>query len=152
MRQGQIRYIKFNWSKVHTIFKQEMVKAVSFGKQDSIYGPHFRFEMMDTDTFWPFGTDTSLERALRHTLITRVNYYSCLSVRAQKDAIDEIKIAIIDMYEEMRENITEYYANPWNFPPGYIQPDELVFDDDVVERIYRRIRREARIGMDVIKY
>lgn len=152
MRQAQIRYIKFDWTKVYNIFKEEVIKSVSFGKQDSIYAPHFRFEMRETDTFWPFGTDGNLSRALRHTLVSKVNYYSRLSVRAQKDAIDEIKIAILDMYDEMHENIVEYYSNPWNFPPGYIHPKEMLFDDDVVDRIYRRIRREAKEGLDVIKY
>lgn len=145
--------MKYNWPAVVEEYRKVLIDSVSFvdenGKPNKDITEFFKLQVHETDTFHPFGTDKELDIALR-MMPDRCNYRNPKSYWAWKHGKSRVGDAIFEMLEENREEIHEYFSEPWNFPPGYSKEFDIVFKDLelLTEKSIGRILRAARTPAD----
>jgi hypothetical protein len=145
--------MKFNWPAVVDEFRVLLMENVQFTGIDrehtlDLIG-YFRMTVRQTDTFHPFNTDRDLDIALRG-LPERCDYRSVKRYWAWKNGRMQVEDAVYEMLMECKDTITDHFADPWNFPPGYRKPVDIkfVWDGcdmaDVSGKAFSRIIRAAK--------
>ena len=144
--------MKYNWPAVVKEFRTIMLENVQLYTKASDKTPskalmdYLHFNTRETDNFHPWNTDGELSKALENMPL-RCNYRSCHSYWAYKDGRDDIDQALYDVFDEMQEIIQEYFTNAWNFRPGFVLPEKIVFSEwheVLTERMLSRIIRAAK--------
>ena len=136
----------YNWPKVVQEFRKIAVENIKFeGARAEALARRFNHTMFATDQFHPFDSDGELSKELNN--IPRwPNYRSIDSYWDWKRGREWVRDALFNVFEEMECLIEEYYADCWNHPPGYVNPEKIVMPnwEDVATKSFARIIRAAR--------
>lgn len=142
-----MRTVNGNWGAVVKELRK-IIAEHTFIKPRALV-EHFIIEMHGTDTFHPFDGEAErlMSRVLRGMPV-RCDYRSCESLATWKDFKEQLTDAVWTWCIETEELIAEYYNNPWNFAPGYVQPAPITFSDweKVANKIFARVHRAAMKG------
>jgi hypothetical protein len=146
--------MKTNWPAVVKEYRKILVENVKFfkviddfGTIDKSFTEYFRMTVHQTDNFHPWNSDGELSRALARMPI-RCNYRSIKSYWAFKNGKENIANAIYEMLTEAEDIINDHFSDSWNFPPGYVAPDEIEFPDWgylITDRMVARLIRAAKM-------
>ena len=146
--------MKTNWPAVVKEYRKILVENVKFfkviddfGTIDKSFTEYFRMTVHQTDNFHPWNSDGELSRALARMPI-RCNYRSIKSYWAFKNGKENIANAIYEMLSEAEDIINDHFGDSWNFPPGYVAPDEIEFPDWgylITDRMVARLIRAAKM-------
>jgi len=106
----------FDWSHVIKTLRTFVASRVKTDKETQAY---INLMMLQTDTFHDYDSMDALYNRLT-------------------DSVDErVWDALYEAIHQMGEQITEHFADPWNFAPGYSKPKKLIIPD--VERLSRAV-------------
>jgi len=134
--------MKYSWPKLVREMRNAMMEITTFEGQTpdhtlALIG-HFRDQMRHTDTFHCWDFDRDLDKAFNRYPNVKCNYRSCWSYWLHKYGKENIEDAMYTYLEETSNIIQEYFADAWNFPPGYIKPKKITFSD--IDAKVRKIR------------
>ncbi len=88
------------WQDKVRLMREALKETVKFS--DPQFKDYFEFQLAETDTFHPFNTDAALTHMEEHDLF--------------------------EMFCDVEDTIREHFNDAWNFPPGYVKPENIEFE------------------------